>query len=280
MCVSSRGLGTQHRRKKKEEAAEDESGPSFFSDYFFMSTQEEGSVLMLILKFGRSGRIAATALEGKGDTEHGAKFFKRFIEETGVKRFVNFRDNEPAMLFLKNKAAAACAEVEAVPKSIPVGDHAPNQAEPAVRQVKAQMRSVRTALEAKLGMTLHQNDPMLMWIPEFAANTIARYRKGRDGKTPWHRETGRPWRRHSLQFGEKIMIKEAVERIGVGKRDWESRLVEVRYVGHSSRTGALIGLRADASNSAVASTDCRWNRDGRLRDGICSRAFLGTQSPG
>ena len=125
ICVASRGLGTQHRRQKKEEAKEDEDGPRIFSDFFFMSTDER-SVPMLILKFSRSGRIAATALEGKGDTEHGAKFFKRFIEETGVKRFINFSDNEPAMLFLKNKAAQACPGVEAIPKFIPVGDHAPN----------------------------------------------------------------------------------------------------------------------------------------------------------
>ena len=142
VCVGSRGLGTQRRRKQKDEAKEDEDRPRIFSDFYFMSTNE-GSVPMLILRFSRSGRIAATALEGKGDTEHGVKFFKRFVEETGVKRFVNFSDNEPAMLFLKNKAALVCPEVEAVPKSIPVGDHAPKQAEPAVRQVKAQMRSVR-----------------------------------------------------------------------------------------------------------------------------------------
>ena len=135
VCVGSRGLGTQHRRRKKEEAKEVEDGPRIFSDFFFMSTNE-GSVPMLILTFSRSGRIAATALEGKGDTEHGAIFFKRFIEETGVKLFVNFSDDEPAMLLLKNKAALACPEVEAVPKSIPVGDHSPNHAEPAVRQVK------------------------------------------------------------------------------------------------------------------------------------------------
>jgi hypothetical protein len=124
ICVASRGLGNQHRKKKKEEAKEDDEGPRIFSDYFFMSTDEK-SAPMLVLKFSRSGRVAATALEGKGDTDHGVKFMKRFIEETGVKRFVNFSDNEPAMLFLKNKAAALCPDVEAVPKSIPVGDHAP-----------------------------------------------------------------------------------------------------------------------------------------------------------
>ena len=265
ICVASRGLGTQHRRKKKEEAKDDEDGPRIFSDYFFMSTDER-SVPMLILKFSRSGRIAATALEGKGDTVHGAKFFKRFIEETGVKRFINFSDNEPAMLFLKEKAAMACPGVEAMPKSIPVGDHAPNQAEPAVRQVKAQMRSLRTALESKLGRVLHENDPMLMWIPEFAANTIARYRKGADGKTPWHREVGSPWRRPCLQFGEKIMMKEAVERVGVPKRDWQSRLIEARYVGHSSRNGAIIGLTKDGvrlgSGFDRLPTEQRWTLEG------------------
>ena len=40
-------------------------------------------------------------------TEYGQKFFTRFIKETGVRRFINFSDNEHAMVALKDAAAQA-----------------------------------------------------------------------------------------------------------------------------------------------------------------------------
>eukprot|EP00971_Amphidinium_carterae_P323149 6422157-Amphidinium_carterae.1 len=69
---------------------------------------------MLAVKFSRSGRIAATALEQKGVTAYGVKFFARFIQQTGVKRFINASDGERAMVALKEAAARACPGVESV----------------------------------------------------------------------------------------------------------------------------------------------------------------------
>ena len=59
----------------------------------------------------------------------------------------------------------------------------------------------------------------LTWIPTIAGDVMAKYRRGTDGKTPWERETGRKWNKQALVFGEKVMIKEAVERQGVPERD-------------------------------------------------------------
>ena len=73
---------------------------------FYMS--ETGvSTPMLALKFIRSGRTAATALEQKGLTQYGVKFFAGFIQQTGVRRFINKSDGEPAMKALKDAAAKA-----------------------------------------------------------------------------------------------------------------------------------------------------------------------------
>ena len=84
-----------------------------------------------------------------------------------------------------------------------------------------------------------------MWIPTFAGDTIARFKKGPDGKTPWEREAGK-WAGDSLEFGERFFMKEAKEReAGAVKRDWEPRLIEARYLGQHARTGAMIGITAD-----------------------------------
>ena len=65
-----RVLADQHTERTSATMATQEQeqyGPRIYSDFFYMS---EGGVStpMLALKFGRSGRMAATALEQKGLT--------------------------------------------------------------------------------------------------------------------------------------------------------------------------------------------------------------------
>ena len=93
VCLASRGTGAPHRRRK-DAAREEEEGPRIMSDYFFMNDNEQ-SMPMLAMKFSRSKRIGATALQFKGVTEYGVKAFARFIQSTGVRSFVNCSDGEP-----------------------------------------------------------------------------------------------------------------------------------------------------------------------------------------
>ena len=119
-----------------------------------------------------------------------------------------------------------------------MGDHQANgDIESAVRTLKAQMRATRFGLESRL---LAHDDPILMWAPIFAGDTIARFRKGPDGKT-----LGRKWVGDSLESGERFFMKGAKERgSGAVKRNWEPRLIETRYLGQHARTGAMIGITA------------------------------------
>lgn len=266
ICVQSRGLGTQHRRRKRKQAAEDAEGPRIFSDFFFMSTEED-SVPMLALKFSRSKRIAATALPHKGVSDLGCKFFANFVKMTGVNRFINFSDGENALKALKQEAVKRIPEVEAIPKECPVGDHQKNgDIESGVRELKRQMRAIRMNLENRLGKELSEDDPLLTWIPTFAGDCIAFHRRGDDGKTPWERETGAKWRRPCLEFGEKVMMKEAYERTSGPKRDWRPRMIPVRYVGRHARTGAVMGLTPNGVKFGTGVTRLseseRWSTEG------------------
>ena len=95
------------------------------------------------------------------------------------------------MKALKDVAARTVQGVEHTPKEVPVGDHAKKgEIECAVRELKRQMRALRLALESRLGLKLGAKDPMLTWMPTFAADAMARHRVGSDGKTAWLRETG------------------------------------------------------------------------------------------
>ena len=81
---------------------------------------------MLALKFSRSGRMAATALEQKGLKQYGVQFFAGVIQQTGARMFVNKSDGEPAMKALKDAAAKAKERVESTGQESPVGDHQAN----------------------------------------------------------------------------------------------------------------------------------------------------------
>ena len=90
VCVKAKGTGAQHRRQTNKELAQ--YGPRIYSDVFYMS--EEGvSTPMLALRFSRSGRMAATALEQKGLTQYGVT---GCIQQIGVRMFINKSDGEPA----------------------------------------------------------------------------------------------------------------------------------------------------------------------------------------
>ena len=166
VCVKAKGTGAQHRRQTiKELAEQQQGGPRIYSDFFYMS--EAGVATPTVaLKFSRSGRIAATALEQKGLTQYGVKFFAGFIQQTGVRLFINKSDGERVMKALKVAAAKVPEGVDSVGQESPVGDHQANgDTESAVRTLKAQMRATRFGLESRLDRQLAHDDPILMWMP-------------------------------------------------------------------------------------------------------------------
>ena len=185
--------------------------------------------------------------EQKGLTQCGVKFFAGFIQQTGVRRFTNKSDGEPAMKSLKDAAPKAPEGVESIGQESPVGDlQANGDIELGVRTVKAQMGATRFGLESRLGRQRAHDDPILMWIPSFTGDTIARFRKDPDGKTLWERVQGRKWAGDSLECGERFFMKEAKERgPRAVKKDGEPRLIEARYLGQHARTGAMTGITAD-----------------------------------
>ena len=62
------------------------------------------------------------------------------------------------------------------------------------------------------------------------------------------------------------MIKEAVERQGVPKRDWEARMVPIRYVGHHHKTASVMGLTPEGlklgSGLSRLPEEQRWTLEG------------------
>lgn len=120
---------------------------------------------ILVMKDERTQMVAATFVDSKGATPYAVKFAAAFLKNLGYRKVVMKSDGEHSIVALK-EAAAREAAIESVPEESPVGDHQANGlAENAIREVKRQIRVLRSALEESIGRVLSDEDPVLAWLP-------------------------------------------------------------------------------------------------------------------
>ena len=143
--VSARGTGAQHQhRRRKRPVDQEQRGPEFSR-----TKSEVQSPCLHSISRDLEG-LQRQHFRAERVTEFGVTFFARFIEKTGMKRFINFRDSEPSILAPKDAAARSLPLVESILESCPVGDHRSNGSiEASVRELKGQTRAVRMRLEKK-----------------------------------------------------------------------------------------------------------------------------------
>ena len=277
-CVACRAVGQRHTAVK-ETASEK---PQIFCDYGYMNGAgsdeanrqeeaggevDEANLPILVLKDKRSGTLSASLVPAKGRDPFAVKFFRGFIEMMGHPEFVSRSDGERGIVALKAEAAKETGKT-AIPVESPVGDSQSNgEAEAAVKEVKSIVRTVKMALESNLGRRLGTKDPILAWIPTYAADMISRHRIGPDGCTPHKRRTGRNWNRVAFQLGEMIFVKTATTKAERRRQgSYHPVMREGRYLGHHSRTGSLLVM---TDKGVVVGTGARrvpeerrWTLDG------------------
>ena len=96
------------------------------------------------------------------------------------------------LLSLIERVTSNLTGVELVLMTSPEGDHAANGlAEVGVREIKAQTRNLRSQLEQRLGNRIDEKDPLMSWIPQYAANCVSMYRLMDDGRTLDQRRCGK-----------------------------------------------------------------------------------------
>eukprot|EP00972_Heterocapsa_arctica_P067978 10035161-Heterocapsa_arctica.AAC.1 len=61
--------------------------------------------------------------------------------------------------------------------------------------MEGMVRTVKSALEFRIGGTIRPTDVIIPWMVEHASQLYSRYRVGRDGRTPVERNRGRAVRR-------------------------------------------------------------------------------------
>ena len=248
-CMRARGIAGRHELQGE---ARPDSDPLICVDYAYMRAgdrdasaeedddAESGEHRMLIVaaRDTKTGTYAATSLDAKGPTDYAVRWLCGFLRRLGYRRLILQSDGEASICALKNAVVLGMEGVEVLTRESPVGESASNGvAECAVREVKRQVRTLRCALEERVG-PVADGHPILRWLPMAAADAISFYRIGRDGLTAEMRRTGRPWNKLVAEFGERVFYRPVVAR--KVRSGMQPKLEVGRYLGHHARTGSIL----------------------------------------
>ena len=98
-------------------------------------------------------------------------------------------DNEASMLVVRD-ALSRYLGGEVTPENPPVGESSSNGAvEEAGKTVRELMKVYRCQLEDHVG-PLEDSAIILQWLARWTAMSYNRFQQGRDGRTPFQRQTG------------------------------------------------------------------------------------------
>ena len=137
--------------------------------------------------------MLATQVPEKGVNVYALAFLVGWLRGLGWKRLLFRSDNERALRAFLRAAAMGLKGVEVIEQACPERDHKVNGlAEVTVREVKAQIRVLKSQLEERLKRPLEWTLPLATWLVRHSANCLSRYTIQADGKTPdpaAHRKT-------------------------------------------------------------------------------------------
>ena len=223
-CVAGRGKADPHTA---QDIVSDDV-PRVGIDYGYLEgkagqgAEDPSASPILFSRSSKTQAVSADVLPSKGTGESwNVETLVSTIMAHGHTRLILKSDDEPAILDVK-RAAMAIARArhgfDIMPESSPVGDHESNGlAEGAVRDVKAQCRTLRFAVEELHGIKVSPRHPILAWLVPFAAFIVNVGRRGIDGRTPHYRRRGQDYKRALPAFSERVsyqIASHAASRIG------------------------------------------------------------------
>ena len=145
---------------------------------------DEGVYMPILVSVDRNtGKINANVVPSKGVNPYAVKRCGQNLQLLGYSRLVLKCDQEPSIMALRNAVKGDVA-IDVVPENNPVGESQANgEVEGAIRMVKAQVRTMRLALQSRYNTVIGEDHPIVAWMVAEAADSINRYQIGADGKT-------------------------------------------------------------------------------------------------
>jgi hypothetical protein len=213
-CVRGRAKSLGHYKSDKEE----DQSPTISVDYGFFGREGElpsdvvggSKAPVLVARDRKSKSVWSHAVPSKGiEHPYPSKALLQDIEATGYKRVIVKSDQEPAIIALVNSVKNAFKGDLLVEHS-PKGESQSNgEIEIAVQAVQGIARTLKEAVEQKIGGKIGPREPLLAWLTEYAGVLLTLFHKGapHDGMTAYQRLKGKPWRIALPPFGERVEFR-------------------------------------------------------------------------
>ena len=131
-----------------------------------------------------------------------------------------------------------------------------------VKEVEYQIRSMKDALDAKIGTNLGITSKVLPWMIEFASVLVNRYLVGHDGKTGYERLKGKQSKVLGFEFGEKVHFRRLPVPGRLAKLEslWKNGI----FVGYKSNTGEYMVVNDEGAfksrNVKRMPKEMRWDK--------------------
>ena len=132
------------------------------------------------------------------------------VEECGDKdrAIILKTDQEPAIKFLVDDVCMARTGARTIVEQFPGRSKGSNGiAERAVQSVEQYLRTLKSALDERMGVRTDTMHPVLTWLCEYGTYMMNRLEVASDGKTAYEMCKGKKADVLGLEFGEKVLWK-------------------------------------------------------------------------
>ena len=238
------------------------------ADYAYLGVnQDETETPMLVMVDSETGMVFAHIVSKKGPDPEVINQVLSDMEILGHRDIVFKSDQEPAMVAVQQeirlRRPGTALENSAIGESETNG-----MVENAIRRVTGLTRTLKSALESRIGKQVPNNSSVIPWLVNHAANIINYFGIGEDGKTPMQKAKGVNNVRELPEFGELVLYIPSGARAAKSKMDarWEFGV----FLGVSPRSSEVL-VENNGQVSRVWSIrrlpeDRRWDVEAILRN--------------
>ena len=182
------------------------------ADFCFLGQSEDTETApVFVLRDHRPRVTFAHVVHGKSTirsvySQYLTKAVVADFNALGHKKII-FKTDQPAMVALQESVKVA-SDVEITMRNSPVGESQSNGVvEKAVRDIEDEVRTLKAAIEDRLGIRLETKSPMLTWLVEHAAWLYKDCNECKDHKTAVERLQGGRSVKQVAEFRERILYK-------------------------------------------------------------------------
>ena len=206
-CVKAKGKDLDHRR----DAGESRGLAEYSFDYCFPGDEFGFKLTVLSGKERVTGMHFATAVPTKGASgKFAVDKALQFMEEVGdtTSKVIVKTDQEPSIQYFVKDLIESRPQGQTVIEESPVKSSGSNGiVERGVQVLEGQLRVMLLAFESRMGREVSAKEPIVTFMPEYAAYLLNRREQGKDGKTSYERCKGKKATVLGIEFGEKLLYK-------------------------------------------------------------------------